>query len=88
MTKKNNDNTRETIAAIDLIRTAKSQVPINNKIFLDLLAEDEHILLERLFQLLRQDKAPVKKEPQQFPPKRKSRGKEGENDDIVPQRPD
>ena len=88
MTKKNNGNTRETIAAIDLIRAAKIQTPGDNKIYLDLLAEDEHILLERLFQLLRQAKAPAKKEQQQFPSKRKSRGKEGENDDIDPRRPD
>lgn len=59
MSKKSNGNIQETIAAIDFIRVAKNQAPNNNETIQNMLTDNEKILLERLFQLSRPDKAPV-----------------------------
>jgi len=82
MTKNNNGVIRDTIAAIDFIRTARSQAPPENEIIKNMLLDNEKILLEQLFQLSKQDRAPLKSEQQQLRIKGKSKGKEvSENGD-------
>ena len=87
MSKKCNGNIRETIAAIDFVRTAKEQAPSDNETIQNILTDNEKILMERLFQLSRQERAPVKNE-QPLPSKRKSKGKEVRENGNDPRRPD
>lgn len=87
MPKKSNGNIRETIAAIDFVRTAKNQAPSDNETIQNILTDNEKILLERLFQLSRQERAPVMNE-QQLPSKRKSKGKEETENGNDPRRTD
>ena len=75
MAKKQNGNIRETITAIDFVRTVKGQAPNDNATIRNILTDNERILMERLFQLSRQDKTPVM-DKQQPSAKKKSKGKE------------
>ena len=87
MPKKCNGNIRETIAAIDFVRTAKSQAPSENETIQNILMDNEKILMERLLQLSRQERAPVMNE-QQLPSKTKSKGKEVIENGNDPRRTD
>lgn len=87
MAKKNSCNIQETIAAIDFIRTAKSQAPSENETIQNILTDNEKILMERLFQLSRQERAPVMNEPQLLS-KRKCKGKEVIENGNDPRRAD
>jgi len=53
MANENNANIRDTITAIDFIRTARIYAPSENEIIQNMLFDYEKIFLERLLQLLR-----------------------------------
>ena len=76
MKKNSHDKISETLVGIEFFRSVKTQAPQGNELVLGQIEKIEKELMERLFQLSRQDKAPAMTGQQQLPSKRKSKGKE------------
>ena len=87
MKKNSHDKISETLVGIEFFRSLKTQAPQGNELVLGQIEKIEKELMERLFQLSRQERAPAMNE-QPLPSKRKSKGKEVIENGNDPRRTD